>query len=108
MSGFARQVERAGMRVMYNKFSQAFRREKAYQELLLKNGEQLPEGQRKLGKKPPFGLWMKAVKKQREEFVAKALEDLKASQSAENVDLEWEEAKAEEAPKVGDPTTQSV
>ncbi|MHB8407784.1 MAG: hypothetical protein ACYDHY_06675 [Acidiferrobacterales bacterium] len=91
MSGFDRQSRRAAARVAFNKFSEAFRREKSYQQLLLgesqeykdavskiaeavgwegktkaaeaakKIQDEILKGQPLLGKKPPFGTWMKAV-----------------------------------------------
>ena len=60
MSAFSK-MQRASLRVAYDRFCQAWRNERRYQEHLLATGQELEEGHAKLGRKPTFAMWMAAV-----------------------------------------------
>jgi hypothetical protein len=77
---------RSMMKVKYEKFCQAWRDEKLYQQVHERSGTPLPEGVQKLGRKPTFKMWMAAMANQRA-AQAKVLPE----KAVEVKDTSWEE-----------------
>lgn len=78
----ARKIERSKLRVQYDRFVQAWRNERRYQEFLEGQGQPLPEGHTKLGRKPTFQMWMQAMENRQVQ------EALVAQQAAEPKQVE--------------------
>lgn len=74
------------LKAQYEKFCRAWQDEKLYQSVVLADGRPLPEGINKLGRKPTFKMWVKAIENQKQ--MAKQTPPEKA---VEVKDTSWEE-----------------
>jgi hypothetical protein len=85
--GYDRHASRAVAKAAYRKFSEQWRKERAYQRWLLDGGKELPEGTPRLGRKPTFAQWAKIAKTEEAKQTATPAE----VQEFKDEDLEWEE-----------------
>ena len=85
-------TDRSMLKRQYERFCQAWRAEKRFQEFTLAQGEPLPQGQNKLGKKPTFKMWLQAVKNKKIAHDVQAqLPKAEGTGKVEVTDTEWEE-----------------
>ena len=59
-------LDRSVLKAQYEKFCRAWRDERLFQDITLKSGRELPDGVNKLGKKPTFRMWAKAMENQKQ------------------------------------------
>lgn len=96
MSKQTRSIERNNLRKQYERFAQAWRNEKRYQEYLESTGQQLPEGTHRLGRKPTFRMWLDAVNNKKIAAATGAPPAPEQSKAVEVSDTEWDEEKQSE------------
>jgi hypothetical protein len=86
MSGTNRKLTREAAKKQYERFCEAWRNEKRFQQEKLSMGQSLPEGSLPLGKRPTFSMWLTAVKNKAAQAPPPAPTETK---QAEVVDPEW-------------------
>lgn len=91
--GHARTIKRNRMKKDYKRFSEAWRRERAYQRMMLSEGTGLPKGTPVLGKRPTFTQWSEMVKTAQARATATPQEV--QSFKDENIDLSWDDDQEE-------------
>lgn len=89
--GISRKLKRNQAKTEHRKFSESWRKEKAYQLFLLGQGEELPSDTPKLGRKPTFNMWSKIAKTEEARKIATP-EDVQDFQN-ESINLEWDDDK---------------
>lgn len=90
MSKLGRKLARKKAKKEYQKFGKAWRAEQRYQNGVLADGKELPEGSPRLKRKPTFGMWSAIVEAQRKGQTEK--QRIEVQEFVQDVkDLDWDE-----------------
>ena len=95
MGSLTRKIEREQEKKAYQRFSRAWKNERAFQRYETARGEKLETPP--LGRRPTFSMWKKAMENKEAALAAKKIDE--TVKEAEKKDLSWDD---EEIPTLGE------